>query len=210
MYNIPYFKEQDKQVLLEFIEEYPLAFVTGIDAEGKPVATQIPMMVVERNSKLYLQGHMMRNTDHHKAFKQNPLALVVFTGPNCYVSASWYTDPHGGSTWNYMSVHIKGTLQFLPEDQLKNLMQDFTLKHEEGNANSPTVFNNLPESYHAIMLPAIEGFEMKIDQLEHVFKLSQNRDEGSYTNIIKQLETKDGFAKIVAKEMKKRKDKHCS
>ena len=207
MYNVPYFKEQDQKILLDFIEEYPLAFITGIDADGKPVATQIPILVVKRDGDLYLQGHMMRNADHHKAFKENPQVLAVFTGPNCYVSASWYTDPHGGSTWNYMSVHVQGEIQFLPEAQLKSLMQDFTLKHEKENTKSPTVFNNLPESYHAKMLPAIEGFELKIDQLKNVFKLSQNRDEASYTNIIKELEAQGGYAEMVAKEMKKRKDK---
>lgn len=207
MYNSPYFKEQNKQVLLDFLEKYPLAFISGIDAEGNPVATQIPLILVERDGELYLQGHMMRNTDHHKALKKNPKVLVVFTGPNCYVSASWYTDPHGGSTWNYMSVHVQGELQFLTEDQLKTLMQEFTLKHEAGNTHSPTVFNNLPESYQNKMLPAIEGFELKITNLENVFKLSQNRDQSSYTNIIKRLETKGGYSKMIADEMKKRKYK---
>jgi transcriptional regulator len=66
------------------------------------------MLVEERDGKLILHGHIMRKTDHHKAFHENPQALVVFTGPSSYVSATWYTNPHMGSTWNYMSVHLRG------------------------------------------------------------------------------------------------------
>lgn len=108
MYHFSYFKENDKQVLLQFIEEHPFAFVTGSFLTGQQVATQIPILLEERNGELFLQGHIMRNTDHHKALVENPNALVVFTGPSCYVSASWYSNPQIGSTWNYMSVHVAG------------------------------------------------------------------------------------------------------
>lgn len=107
MYNISYFKEKEQQVILEFIEQFPFAFLTGSFLSGEQVATQVPVILVEREGELYLQGHIMRNTDHHKALMENPNALLVFTGPNCYVSASWYSNPQMGSTWNYMSVQVK-------------------------------------------------------------------------------------------------------
>ncbi|HZH95257.1 MAG TPA: FMN-binding negative transcriptional regulator, partial [Flavisolibacter sp.] len=88
MYNFSYFKEKDKQAILDFIEENPFAFMTGSNLSGKQVATQIPLLLEERNGELFLQGHIMRNTDHHRAFVENPNALIVFTGPSCYVSAS--------------------------------------------------------------------------------------------------------------------------
>lgn len=72
MYNFSYFKEKDKQAILDFIEEYPFAFMTGSFASGRQVATQIPILLEERDGELYLQGHIMRNTDHHKAFIENP------------------------------------------------------------------------------------------------------------------------------------------
>ncbi|MCX6313522.1 MAG: FMN-binding negative transcriptional regulator, partial [Sphingobacteriales bacterium] len=112
MYNIPYFKEKDKQTILDFIENNPFAFLTGSNLSGDQVVTQIPMLMEERQGELYLQGHIMCNTDHHKAFIENPKALLVFTGPNAYVSASWYSNPQIGSTWNYMSVHITGQINF--------------------------------------------------------------------------------------------------
>src|ERR1043165_9353235 len=105
MYHFSYFKETDKDRLLQFFRDYPFAFLTGSFNSGKQVATQIPVLTELRDGELYLQGHIMRNTDHHKAFVENPQALLVFTGPNAYVSASWYSNPQIGSTWNYMSIH---------------------------------------------------------------------------------------------------------
>ena len=83
-----------------------------------PVATQVPLLIHEKEGKIYLKGHIMRNTDHHKAFQSNQNALCVFTGPHTYVSASWYSNPQTASTWNYISVHVKGNIRFLDEAHL--------------------------------------------------------------------------------------------
>src|SRR5690606_21026550 len=121
-------KEENKQVLFQFLHAYPFAFLTGSYINGEQVATQIPILFEERDGAVYLQGHLMRNTDHHKAFVQNQNVLAVFTGPHTYVSASWYTNPQIGSTWNYMSIHAKGKINFLPDEDLIKLMKKLTLQ----------------------------------------------------------------------------------
>lgn len=206
MYNLSYFKEPEKQILLEFMGNNPFAFLTGSSLSGKQVATQIPILLEERDGDLYLQGHIMRQTDHHKALLENPQALVVFSGPHTYVSASWYTNPQIGSTWNYMSIHISGTVNFLPDEGLIKLMKKLTLLFEDNNTASPTFYDNLPESFLKKMLPAIVAFEIKVTEIQNVFKLSQNRDEQSYRTIIKKLQEKNdkGNAFLIAEEMEKR------
>jgi transcriptional regulator len=204
MYNFSYFKEKDRQTILEFLAAYPFAFLTGSAADGRQVATQIPMLFEERNGDLYLQGHIMRNTDHHKTFNENPSVLAVFTGPNTYVSASWYSNPQIGSTWNYMSVHISGKIEYMSPDELVAFMRKFTLKFENGNTASQTIYDNLPDEFLHKMMPAIVGFEIKADKIDNVFKLSQNRDEKSYLNIISKLEAAGGSSALIAAEMKKR------
>ncbi len=205
MYNFSYFKENDKQEIANLMESHPFAFLTGSYLSGHPVATQIPILLEHRNGELFLQGHMMRNTDHHKAFMENPNVLVVFTGPSTYVSASWYSNPQIGSTWNYMSVYINGPIRFMSSDDLIRFMRKFTLKFETGNSNSPTIYDNLPAAFLNKMMPAIVGFEIRAEKIDHVFKLSQNRDEKSYVNIIRKLEEQGGNSAWIAQEMKKRK-----
>ncbi|HYJ37650.1 MAG TPA: FMN-binding negative transcriptional regulator [Chitinophagaceae bacterium] len=204
MYNLPYYKEKDKQVIFEFIHQHPFAFIAGCTAEGKPVATQIPVFIEERNGKLFLTGHMMRQTDHHKAFEKNAQALVVFTGPHTYVSASWYSDPHQASTWNYMSVHVKGELTFLDEQGLIDILKKTTLHFENHQHGSPTVFDNLSEEYTSRLMKAIIAFEIEVMEMDHVFKLSQNRDEKSFHNIIDKLQQQGSEGQYIAGQMKKR------
>lgn len=204
MYNLPYYKEEDRQVLMQFLHDHPFAFLTGSNKDGTQVATQVPLLVEEHHGDLYLLGHMMRNTDHHKAFMENPNVLAVFAGPHSYVSATWYYSTPIASTWNYMSVHARGNLSFLPEEGLVSLLKKLTLRFEENDAGSPAVYDNLPDAFLENMLPAITGFEIKVKSLENVFKLSQNRDEKSYRNIISRLERGGGNGALIATEMKKR------
>ena len=203
MYSLPYFKEQDQERVLEFIKQHPFAFLAGCDADGRPVATQIPLFIDERDGKLFLSGHMMKNTDHQKAFMQNNNVLAVFTGANTYVSASWYEDKQQGSTWNYISVHAKGQLRFLDETALLSVLKR-TTNHFENNPHSGANFDDLPSEYVQRMTKAIVAFEIAVQQMENVFKLSQNRDEKSYDNIITKLDSQDESGKKIAEEMKKR------
>jgi len=186
------------------MKDHPFVFLTGSDAANKPVATQIPVFIDEKDGKYFLTGHIMRNTDHHKAFEQNKNVLAVFTGQHTYVSATWYTKPVG-STWNYMSVHAHGTIRFGDTDELRSILQRLTLHYENGNAASTTVFDNLPTEYTERMMKAIVPFEIEVNDLQHVFKLSQDRDKKSYENIIMQLEKQDAAGKYIAGKMRERK-----
>ncbi len=188
------------------MKEHPFIFLTGSGAGQKPVVTQVPVFIDERNGNYFLTGHIMRNTDHHKAFEQNKNVLAVFTGPHTYVSATWYTKPVG-STWNYMSVHAHGTIRFGNTEELIAILQRLTLHYEDNNKESSTVFDNLPKEYTDRMMKAIVPFEIEVNDLQHVFKLSQDRDEKSYDNIIQQLKQKDNDARIIAGIMEKRKSK---
>ena len=146
MYNLPYFKEKDQQVVLDFIHQHPFAFLTGCSEDGKPVATQVPVFIDEREGKLFLSGHVMKNTDHHKAFLFNPNVLAVFSGPHTYVSASWYEKKEQASTWNYISVHARGLMKFLDEQALLDVLKR-TTNHFENNPFSGANFEDLPAEY---------------------------------------------------------------
>ena len=204
MYNLPYFKSGNPEEVIRFMQEHPFVFLSGADAAGKPVATQVPVFIDEREGRIFLSGHLMKNTDHHRAFEQNPEVLAVFTGPHCYVSASWYTNPHMGSTWNYMSVHARGRIRFGEGEAIVQALQRLTLHYEKGNTASPTFFDNLPAEYTAKMMQGILAFEIEVTELDHVFKLSQNRDEKSYDNIIVQLKQQDGDGPKIAALMEQR------
>ena len=203
MYDLPYHKEQDPQVINEFIAQYPFAFLTGCDSTNKPVATQVPVFIEEHHGKKVLRGHLMKNTDHHKAFQYNENVLVVFTGRHTYVSGTWYSNPYTASTWNYMSVHVKGNIRFLSTEALEEVLRKTTL-HFEGNPDSTVIFDNLPAEFKNRVMHAIVAFEIEISEMENVFKLSQDRDYESYQNIIEKLQQQGIDGRTIAAEMQKR------
>lgn len=203
MYNLPHFKEKDQAVVVEFMKQHPFAMLIGC-SENVPAATQIPLLFEDREGKMILTGHMMRKQDHHQAFEKNPQVLVVFTGPHTYVSATLYSDQHQASTWNYLSVHARGTIQFLGEKGLENALRRLTLRYENNNSDSATIFDNLPEDYRRKLMKSIIAFEIEIQSLENVFKLSQNRDKESYGHIINHLNSQQGDGQMIAREMERR------
>lgn len=202
MYTLPYFKEKDPLKIIAFMRAHPFAMLCGADEKGRPVVTQVPVFIDQREGKLFLSGHIMRNTDHHTAFEKNKQALAVFTGAHTYVSASWYQDPKQASTWNYLSVHARGTIQFTDEAALINILKR-TTDHFENDPDSPAAFNQLSPEYVSRLSKAIVAFEILVEDVDHVFKLSQNRDDTSYQNIIEKLSQGDANAKVIAEEMKK-------
>ena len=204
MYNLPYHKENNPQVIKAFIDEYPFAFVTGCNTNNEPIATQVPVFIEEDNGRKYLRGHIMKNTDHHLAFHNNSHVLVVFTGRHTYVSGTWYSNPNMPSTWNYMSVHVKGKIRFLDEEALEEILRKTSLHFEENNPLSTTVFDNLPLEFKQRVMHAIVAFEIEIIEMDNVFKLSQDRDYESYCNIIKKLRHQSFDGQVIASEMEKR------
>ncbi len=202
MYKVPYFSDGNEADIHAFIREHNFVILSGAGAEGS-VATQVPVLVSGEDGELVLEGHIMKNTDHHKAFAQDPRTLVIFTGPHRYVSASWYKDPRVASTWNYMTVQARGVMELLDEQDSRNLLEKLTDFYEP--SQSPASFKELSQEYVDRMVKAIIGFRIRVESLEHVFKLSQNRDTASRNNIIEQLRSQDNQdARKIADEMEKR------
>ena len=207
MYKLPYYHEEDEEIVKQFVRDHPFAFIAGSDAESNPVATQVPLFIDERDGKFFLTGHIMRNTDHHKAFVENENVLAIFTGPHSYVSATWYDNPYQASTWNFMSVHAIGIIRFGNDEELIAILKRLTLHFENNNSSSTTIYDNLPTENTARLMKAIVAFEIEVTSLEHVFKLSQDRDEKSYDNIVDKLKLQGGDAEEIAVIMENRKSK---
>lgn len=203
MYKIPYFTEDDTKLVIDFMKENSFAIITGF-GEMYPVATQIPLDVEEKDGILLLTGHLMKKTDHHIAFERNENVLVLFTGPHCYVSASWYANPQTASTWNYMTVHAKGKIKFTDEEGTYEAIKAVTNKYEAVETNA--AFNNIPKEYSMQHIKAIVGFTIEVESIENVFKLSQNKTTAEKRNIVAKLRERNSSEDdlLIANEIEKR------
>ena len=203
MYKFSYYTEEDQDKVIRFMNENSFVLITGA-GEKYPVATHIPIIIeMNADGKILLSGHLMKNTDHHKAFVQNEHVLVIFNGPHTFVSASWYTDPMSGSTWNYMTVHAKGKIKFTDEAGTLRAVKAISDKHE--GEQSVAAFDKLPKEYIDRMVKAIVGFTIEVEELDNVFKLSQNRDLESQHHIVEHLKERgDDDSVAIAGEIEKR------
>lgn len=200
MYNLSHFKATHLQDVIAFMHQNPFVVLCGVDAANKPVATHIPVLIEERDDKLFLLAHIMRKQNHTVAFENNANVLAIFSAAHSYVSATNYREQSTASTWNYQAVHASGTIHFLNDEALHQLLIKLTDKFEN-NPHSPALVTNMDATYVKDLMKAIIAFEIEVNNIEHVFKLSQNKDEATRNNIIQSLQQQDDNAKAVANAM---------
>jgi transcriptional regulator len=204
MYDISYFKANNYQEVIDFMHANPFVIICGVDANGLPIAAQIPVLVKQIEGKLFITGHLMRKQDHTNAFELNNNVLVIFSAPSAFVSASWYEKTGTASTWNYQTVHAIGKMEMKGEDHLYALLSELTA-HFEKDPNAPTQVKNLDPDYMKQNMKAIISFEIEVIELKNVFKLSQNRDEASHANIQNELNKGDAPCQYMAAAMTRKK-----
>ncbi|RYZ27415.1 MAG: FMN-binding negative transcriptional regulator [Sphingobacteriales bacterium] len=203
MYRVKDFIEKDQNEILGFMEANPFMTLIGV-RDGMPAVTQVPVMIAVSDGTITLTGHVMKSTDHHKAISANPEVMVLFQGPGCYVSSSWYSERGHGATWNYMTVQARGAVELLDSHETLDILKALTHHFEKGREPQELV-ENMTEAYISGNLKAITGFRIRLQDVQAVFKLSQNRDDASYYNIVKKLQQeKQAGANFIAAEMIKR------
>lgn len=186
MYNDPKFIVEDKATLISFINEFPLGTIVIPVDEDYPEVSAIPFLVYVEDNTIVLRSHVMKHASHYRALLQQKKVTVLFHGPQSYVSASWYKHPTQASTWNYSLVQAQGTVNLTGEVGLIENIKTLTNRFEQ--SDSPAAFDLIPRDYIDKMLPHIAGIEIRVSNLNGVFKLSQNKDDETRMQIIEQLE----------------------
>lgn len=200
MYIPKYFRNNNQQEIEAFIIKNSFA-VLITHHQQKTFATHIPVeLETLATGEKVLHGHISRGNPQWRSFENSDEVLVIFSGAHSYVSSSWYNHLNV-PTWNYIAVHVSGHLRMLNEEELFASLKKLVDKYEVISKNPVTVEGM--EDYMRNQIKGIVGFEMKIEKMEGKWKMSQNRDEEDYKNIIKELEQLDENAKAVAEEMKR-------
>jgi transcriptional regulator len=156
------------------------------------MANPIPFLIdAAASERGTLRAHFARANPVRQELASGAECLVVFQGPQDYVTPSWYaTKRETGKvvpTWNYATVHVWG-LPHLIEDPawLRRQLDDLT-HHQEGERTAPWHVADAPEAFISAQIKGIIGVEILIDRLEGKWKVSQNRPEADRTGVI------DGF-----------------
>lgn len=200
MYVPKQFRIEDKELIAQFIHEN--GFATLISSTTvHPVATHIPLELEQNaDGETVLWGHVAKANPHWKIFEQHPQVLAIFFSDiHHYISSSWYDHPNA-PTYNYMSVHVQGTIRMMNKEEEWESVKRLVRKYEK-IAQHPIDLETLPPPIQREMAGLV-GFEIKIDHIDAAFKLSQNRDDENYERIIAALEQQESVtAKSLARIM---------
>jgi transcriptional regulator len=197
MYTLAFARNESEEDLKDFIRKNGFGIVVST-VEGKLWATHIPLILIGDK----LQGHISRGNKQWRALPQNEEVMVIFQGPNTYVSSSWY-DHENVPSWNYIAVHVYGKAHIQSEEELIESLRQLTKKYEQDSVH-PVSVDTMSEKFLHTELRGTVGFEIAIERMEASYKLSQNRDEKNHTQIISELEKRgDHNAVSVANEMRK-------
>jgi len=202
MYVPKKFEAPSLEAVEQFVKENGFATLVGFD-KGIPIATHTPLMISEdSDGDRKLVGHISAANPQVKCFDGTQEMMAVFMEHHTYISSSWY-DHVNVPTWNYIGVHIYGKVSKIEGDDLYKFLDDLTKKYE---GDSPTAFKveSMPKDMLHREMKGIVGFEMEVTNVEASYKLSQNRDDKNYFEIIKKLEERgDEFSLKIAAEMSK-------
>lgn len=203
MYAPKHFTGTDRGEIIRFMHEHPFATLM-IAVDGQCHATQIPVMIKEEHDEILVTGHIAKHNDHAQAISEAKEVLLLFTGAHAYVSASLYSKPGQASTWNYMSVQARGSVQLTDEEGTLSIIKELTDKYEHDRPNAQ-LLENMDDQYVNANLKAIQGFKISVNDLQATFKLNQNKDDESYINVVYHLlAVENCHANDLAQEMMKR------
>ena len=180
MYVPKHFEETRIDLLHALIREHPLGTLVTTTSAGLE-ANHIPFEISGEGGFGTLRGHVARANPVWKDASPDHDALVLFGGPQAYISPAWYaTKREGGKvvpTWNYAVVHVHGRLRTIDDaGWLRALVTRLTDRHEAARDDRWRV-TDAPEEFVAQMLRAIVGVEIAITRIVGKWKVSQNRPE---------------------------------
>jgi transcriptional regulator len=178
MYRPEHFRVEDLAEMHALMRGRPFATLVSAGAAGL-YATHLPTVLTDDGPFGTIECHLARANPHWKDLAAGGEALMIFQGPEAYVTPNWYPSKHADGkavpTWNYAAVHAYGTPAVMDDrDWLRRHVGELT-DQQERSAAHPWAVSDAPERYVEMMLRGIVGFRFAIARLEGKWKMSQNR-----------------------------------
>ena len=184
MYTPPFNRAEDEDELRRFVARARAGWLVTNGQEAAPSATYLP--VLWREDRVI--AHVARANPHWREIGPDTPALVIVTGPDAYVSPTWYAAKaeHGKvvPTWNYSAVHLTGLARVHDDPAwLRMAVEELTAEHE-GHREDPWHVSDAPGPYIDGQLRGIVGVELRLTLVEGKAKLSQNRSRADREGVV--------------------------
>jgi transcriptional regulator len=179
MYQPDHYRVDDIAEMHALMRARPLATLVSAGDLGL-YATHLPTVLKPEGPFGTIECHLARANPHWKDLAAGGEALMIFQGPDAYITPNWYPSKaeHGKTvpTWNYAAVHAYGRPAVMRDAAwLRRHVGELTDQQERSEAQ-PWAVSDAPEGYVEVMLRGIVGFRFEIARLEGKWKMSQNRE----------------------------------
>lgn len=176
MHPNPVFRQFPAADSLAFARATGFGMLTVNGPEG-PLAAHVPFVLSADGQSA--EVHLARSNPLVRAGLPAP-ALLAVQGPQHYISPDWYGPheqvPDQVPTWNYIAVHLRGTLAALPPDALEPHLDALTAEHEARlHPKAPWTKAKMSEGTMPRMMRMILPFRLTISVVEGTWKLNQNK-----------------------------------
>jgi transcriptional regulator len=187
MYIPKIYQSEDSSLLKKIIGEN--AFALLISDKEKLSATHSMFLLNEKEDHFYLETHISKANFQAKILKGGDEVLCDFLGAHSYISSSWY-EKTNVSTWNYEAVQIRGEVKLMSDDELYQHLTKLTFKYERAQ-KCPMFIENMGEDLVRKEMKGAFGINIFPTEIYIANKLSQNRNDDDFENIMLNLEQSD-------------------
>jgi transcriptional regulator len=213
MYLPKSFEPPDVDALQQFVRTHPFGMLVTMTSSGLD-GNHLPFLIDAAPAPYgTLHGHVARANSMWRECGAGAEALVIFQGPDSFISPSWYPTKRETATvvptWNYVVVHAHGRVRAIEDAVwLRAHVEALTNRHEQ-ERDAPWAVSDAPEDYIQTLVGAIVGLEITITRLTGKWKLSQNRSERDREGVINGLldegsESATTMASLVREAMRPR------
>lgn len=172
MHPNPAFRGETAERNLAFARERGFG-IFSVNAEDGPLMAHVPFLISDDGT--VLETHLVRSNPLARALPAQ--AVIAVSGPDGYISPDWYETPDQVPTWNYVAVHLRGTAEQRPADEMRALLDRQSALFESRLPKAPWTADKMPPDLLARMQRAIVVVRMQIADVQGTWKLSQNKTE---------------------------------
>lgn len=188
MYLPEHFAEQRVDLLHRLISEHPVGALVVSTAAGLE-ANHLPFELDAEPAPFgTLRGHVARANPVWHQFTRGVEALVIFHGPQAYISPSWYPSKEMTGevvpTYNYLAVHGYGEIKIIHEREWLRALVTRLTDRFEANRAAPWRVSDAPAAFIDKQLSAIVGIEIPLTKLIGKWKVSQNRPAADRAGVV--------------------------
>ncbi|WP_172298134.1 FMN-binding negative transcriptional regulator [Pseudoruegeria sp. HB172150] len=175
MHPNPIFRKADDAQNIAFAHTRGFG-ILAVNGDPAPMLSHIPFVLNEDGSQAEL--HLVRSNPIATACRETLSAAIAVQGPDSYVSPDWYGIDDQVPTWNYVAVHLRGTLERRPQEELLPMLDRLSEQFEIQLAPKPVWQSaKMTEDVLQRLLRMIVPFTFRVSQIDGTWKLGQNKDE---------------------------------